>query len=187
MTDLTPASDSPIGVLDPPARLDAPGGTDERRLRPHRPGRRAPGAGGSALRAGQGERRGLVRPALLMLLNGHGRPLSWDLGASGWGNTFYSAAVQAGTKSWKAFFFGSSDSSNFITVDKPPTFLWPMEISARIFGLNWWSVLAPQALEGVATVGLVYLSVRRWFRAECRDPRGCRGGAHAGRRSDVPL
>ena len=90
----------------------------------------------------------------------------WDLGASGWANSFYSAAVQAGTKSWKAFFFGSSDSSNFITVDKPPAFLWPMEISARIFGLNSWSLLAPQALEGVATVGLVYLSVRRWFSAQ---------------------
>ena len=33
----------------------------------------------------------------------------WDLGASGWANAFYSAAVQAGTKSWKAFFFGSLD------------------------------------------------------------------------------
>jgi 4-amino-4-deoxy-L-arabinose transferase-like glycosyltransferase len=41
-----------------------------------------------------------------------------------------------------------------------------MEISARIFGLNSWSVLAPQAIEGVATVGLVYLSVRRWFSAQ---------------------
>jgi hypothetical protein len=28
--------------------------------------------------------------------------------------------VQAGTRSWKAFFFGSFDSSNFITVDKTP-------------------------------------------------------------------
>ena len=91
---------------------------------------------------------------------------SGDLGASGWANSFYSAAVQAGTKSWKAMFFGSSDSSNFITVDKPPAFLWPMEISARIFGLNSWSMLVPQALEGVATVGLVYLSVRRWFSAQ---------------------
>ncbi len=107
-----------------------------------------------------------VRPALLALLVATAVLYLWDLGASGWGNSFYSAAVQAGTKSWKAIFFGSSDSSNFITVDKPPAFLWPMEISARIFGLNSWSVLAPQALEGVATVGLVYLSVRRWFSAQ---------------------
>ena len=90
----------------------------------------------------------------------------WDLGASGWANSFYSAAVQAGTKSWKALFFGSSDSSNFITVDKPPASLWVMEISARIFGLNSWSILVPQALEGVATVGVVYLTVRRWFSAQ---------------------
>lgn len=55
------------------------------------------------------------------------------------------------------------DSSNFITVDKPAGFLWPMELSARIFGLNAWSLLVPQALEGVATVGVLYATVRRWF------------------------
>jgi 4-amino-4-deoxy-L-arabinose transferase-like glycosyltransferase len=106
-----------------------------------------------------------VRPALLTLLSLTAVLYLWDLGASGYANSFYSAAVQAGTKSWKAFFFGSSDSSNFITVDKPPASLWVMEISGRIFGFNSWSMLVPQALEGVATVGLVYLSVRRWFSA----------------------
>ena len=107
-----------------------------------------------------------VRPALLTLLALTAVLYLWDLGASGWANSFYSAAVQAGTKSWKAFFFGSSDSSNFITVDKPPASLWVMEISARVFGVNSWSLLVPQALEGVATVGLVYLTVRRWFSAQ---------------------
>src|SRR2546429_5794366 len=38
-----------------------------------------------------------------------------------------------------------------------------MEISARLFGFNAWTVLAPQALEGVATVAIVFLAVRRWF------------------------
>jgi 4-amino-4-deoxy-L-arabinose transferase-like glycosyltransferase len=38
-----------------------------------------------------------------------------------------------------------------------------MDISARIFGVNYWSVLVPQALEGVATVGVLYATVRRWF------------------------
>jgi 4-amino-4-deoxy-L-arabinose transferase-like glycosyltransferase len=104
-----------------------------------------------------------VRPALLALLAATAVLYLWDLGASGWANTFYSAAVQAGTKSWEAFFFGSSDSSNFITVDKPPASLWVMELSARVFGLNAWSVLVPQALEGVAAVGLLYATVRRWF------------------------
>ena len=89
----------------------------------------------------------------------------WGLDRNGWANAYYAAAVQAGTKSWKAFFFGSLDSSNFITVDKSPAFLWVMEISARLFGFNQWSVLVPQALEGVATVAIVYVAVRRWFGA----------------------
>ncbi len=104
-----------------------------------------------------------VRPALLFLLIATGALYLWDLGASGWANSFYSAAVQAGTKSWKAFFFGSFDSSNFITVDKSPAALWVMELSARIFGVNSWSILVPNALEGVATVGVLYATVRRWF------------------------
>ncbi len=104
-----------------------------------------------------------VRPSLIALLVSTAVAYVWALGDSGWANSFYSAAVQAGTKSWKAFFFGSSDASNFITVDKPPASLWVMEISARIFGVNSWSILVPQALEGVATVGVLYATVRRWF------------------------
>ena len=87
----------------------------------------------------------------------------WDLGASGSANSFYAAAVQAATKSWKAFFFGSLDSSNFITVDKPPASLWVMALSGRVFGFSSWSMLIPQALEGVAAVALLYAAVRRWF------------------------
>jgi 4-amino-4-deoxy-L-arabinose transferase-like glycosyltransferase len=104
-----------------------------------------------------------ARPGLLALLGATAALYLWDLSAQGWANAFYSAAVQAGTKSWKAFFFGSFDSSNFISVDKPPASLWIMELSARMFGLNSWSILVPQALEGVAAVGLVYATVRRWF------------------------
>jgi 4-amino-4-deoxy-L-arabinose transferase-like glycosyltransferase len=112
---------------------------------------------------GRAEDPAWVRPALITLLIGTGVLYLWGLGQSGWANSFYSAAVQAGTKSWKAFFFGSSDASNFITVDKPPASLWVMELSARVFGVNSWSILVPQALEGVATVGVVYACVRRWF------------------------
>ena len=104
-----------------------------------------------------------VRPALLALLTATAVLYLWGLSASGWGNAFYSASVQAGTKSWKAFFYGSSDASNFITVDKTPASLWPAMLSARVFGLSSWSVLAPQAAEGVLAVGVLYLTVRRWF------------------------
>jgi 4-amino-4-deoxy-L-arabinose transferase-like glycosyltransferase len=102
-----------------------------------------------------------VRPALLGLLAGTALLYLWGLGASGWANSFYAAAVQAGSHSWKAMLFGSSDASSFITVDKPPASLWVMDVSARVFGLSSWSLLVPQALEGVTSVGLLYLAVRR--------------------------
>jgi 4-amino-4-deoxy-L-arabinose transferase-like glycosyltransferase len=114
-----------------------------------------------------------VRPALLVLLAATAGLYLWGLGASGWANSFYSAAVQAGTKSWKAFFFGSSDAASSITVDKPPAALWVMELSARMFGVNAWSILVPQALEGVAAVGVLYAAVKRWFGA----PAGLLAGA----------
>ncbi len=87
----------------------------------------------------------------------------WGLGASGWANAFYSAAAQAGGTSWKAMFFGSLDGSNAITVDKTPASLWIMDASVRLFGLSSWSILVPEALMGVAAVGVLYATVRRWF------------------------
>ena len=105
------------------------------------------------------------RPALLGLLAVTALLYLWDLAASGWANSFYSAAVQAGSVDWEAFFYGSSDAANSITVDKPPASLWIMALSVRIFGLSSWSILVPEALMGVATVWLVYLIVRRNFSA----------------------
>ncbi|GAB3990326.1 ArnT family glycosyltransferase [Nocardioides marmoraquaticus] len=102
-----------------------------------------------------------ARPALLGLLGATALLYLWGLGASGWGNSFYAAAAQAGSESWKAFFFGSSDAGNAITVDKTPLALWPMALSVRLFGLSSWSILVPQALMGVATVALLHRTVRR--------------------------
>lgn len=104
-----------------------------------------------------------VRPAVIGLLLTTFGLYVWGLSANQWGNDFYSAAVQAGSTSWKAFFFGSSDGGNVITVDKPPASLWPMAFAVRLFGLNSWSIFLPQALMGVGTVGVVYAAVRRWF------------------------
>ena len=103
-----------------------------------------------------------VRPALLGLLAATAVTYLWNLGASGWANSFYAAAVQAGTQSPKAWLFGALDAPGLITVDKPPASLWVMALSGRIFGFSSWSMLAPQALMGVAAVGLLYLTVRRW-------------------------
>ncbi|MBP0458165.1 glycosyltransferase family 39 protein, partial [Streptomyces montanisoli] len=106
-----------------------------------------------------------VRPALLALLLLTAVLELWNLGASGYANSFYSAAAQAGSSSWKAFLFGSSDAGNSITVDKPPAALWPMALSVRLFGLGSWQILVPQALMGVGTVAVLYAAVRRRFDA----------------------
>ncbi|MFD6437150.1 glycosyltransferase family 39 protein [Streptomyces venezuelae] len=106
-----------------------------------------------------------ARPALFALLLATAGLYLWNLSASGYANSFYSAAVQAGSQSWKALFFGSLDAGNAITVDKPPASLWPMALSVRLFGLNSWAVLVPQVVMGVATVGVLYAAVRRRFSA----------------------
>ncbi|GAA1435194.1 hypothetical protein GCM10009601_60770 [Streptomyces thermospinosisporus] len=104
-----------------------------------------------------------ARPALLALLLTTGLLYLHNLSASGYANSFYSAAVQAGSQSWKAFFFGSLDAAGAITVDKPPAALWPMALSVRLFGLNSWAILVPEVLMGVATVAVVHAAVRRRF------------------------
>lgn len=106
------------------------------------------------------------RPALAGLLIVTAVLYLWGLSASGWANSFYSAAVQAGSESWTAFLYGASDAAGSITVDKPPASLWVMALSVRLFGLSSWSILVPQALMGVATVGVLYASVRRAFSAQ---------------------
>ncbi|WP_214110348.1 glycosyltransferase family 39 protein [Acrocarpospora catenulata] len=102
-----------------------------------------------------------ARPALWGVLGLAAVLYTWALGAGGYANAYYSAAVLSGTRSWHAFFFGALDAGSFITVDKPPFALWVMGLSARIFGFGTWSLLLPQAVAGVATVGLVHSAVRR--------------------------
>ncbi|MEU6936338.1 glycosyltransferase family 39 protein [Streptomyces rubiginosohelvolus] len=104
-----------------------------------------------------------ARPALYGLLLAVGLAYFSNLSASGYANSFYSAAVQAGSQSWKALFFGSLDSANAITVDKPPAALWPMALSVRLFGLNSWAILTPQVLMALATAAVLNSAVRRRF------------------------
>jgi 4-amino-4-deoxy-L-arabinose transferase-like glycosyltransferase len=101
------------------------------------------------------------RPLVGLLLAGTAVLYLWNLTASGWANSYYAAATQAATQSWQAWLFGSLDSGNAITVDKPPASLWLSGLFGRVFGFSSWSVLAPQALCGVAAVGLLYLAVKR--------------------------
>ena len=102
-----------------------------------------------------------ARPLLLALLLVTAVAYCWDLSISGYANDFYAAAVKSAGESWKAWLFGSLDSSNSITVDKPPASLWVMGLSARIFGFSSFSMLLPQALMGVGTVSLLSAAVKR--------------------------
>jgi 4-amino-4-deoxy-L-arabinose transferase-like glycosyltransferase len=102
-----------------------------------------------------------VRPSAALMLVLTAALYLWNLQATGYANSFYAAAIQAGTKDWTALLFGSLDAGNAITVDKPPAALWIPALSGRIFGFSALSMLVPQALMGVAAVGLLYLAVKR--------------------------
>ena len=105
----------------------------------------------------------VARPELWVLLVVASVLYLWALSRNGWANTYYSAAVRSMSTSWHAFLYGSFDTSGLMTVDKPPLALWVQALSVRAFGFSSWSVLVPQALMGVATVGLLYDLVRRRF------------------------
>lgn len=104
----------------------------------------------------------------------------WELSASGYGNTYYAAAAQAGAQSWRAWFFGALDAQGFITVDKPPAALWLTGLSVRLFGMSPWAVLAPQAVVGVAAVATLYATVRRTMDDTVRRTMNGTLGACAG-------
>lgn len=88
-----------------------------------------------------------------------------NLTVSGYANVYYSGAAWAASQSWSAWFMGSVDPANFITIDKPPLATMVMGMSVRLFGLSSASILLPQALMGVGTVALTMAVVRRTFGA----------------------
>lgn len=100
---------------------------------------------------------GVAVVALSLTLN------TWSLSMAGYGNTYYASAVRSMTASWKNFFFGAFDPGGFITVDKPPVFLWVGALSVRMFGYSTWSLILPSSIAGAASVGLLWLIVRRHF------------------------
>ncbi|MCX4400580.1 glycosyltransferase family 39 protein [Streptomyces sp. NBC_01764] len=87
---------------------------------------------------------------------------SWNLSGSGL-NSFYSSAIYSGTQSWKAWFFGSLDAGNFLTVDKPPLALMVMGLSCRIFGFGTWQMMLPMIVAALGTIWILHSSVKRVF------------------------
>ncbi|MFC8147567.1 ArnT family glycosyltransferase [Streptomyces paradoxus] len=101
-------------------------------------------------------------PVLLAILALAAVLYSWNLSGAGL-NSFYSAAVLSGTESWKAWFFGSLDAGNFLTVDKPPLALMVMGLSCRVFGYGTWQMMAPMIVAALATIWILHSSVKRVF------------------------
>ncbi|MFD5267580.1 ArnT family glycosyltransferase [Streptomyces sp. NPDC058335] len=99
-------------------------------------------------------------PALLAILVLAAVLYGWNLSGSGL-NSFYSAAVLSGTQSWKAWFFGSLDAGNFLTVDKPPFALMVMGLSCRVFGFGTWQMMLPLILTALGTIWILHSSVKR--------------------------
>ena len=110
---------------------------------------------------GDPERPRWVTLGVVALLSATAVLYLWGLGSAGWANQYYAAAAQAGTQNLTAWLFGSLDPGNAITVDKPPAALWVMALSGRLFGFTPFTMLLPQALMGVASVGVLYAAVRR--------------------------
>ncbi|MFF4806120.1 glycosyltransferase family 39 protein [Streptomyces sp. NPDC001351] len=102
-----------------------------------------------------------ARPALLVITMLAAALYAWGIDHSQY-HTFYANAARSMTENWKAFFYGSFDPGNTITLDKLPGFLWPQAISARIFGFHPWALTLPQVMEGVASLLVLHRVVHRW-------------------------
>ncbi|MET7979700.1 glycosyltransferase family 39 protein [Streptomyces mirabilis] len=101
-------------------------------------------------------------PALIAIMALATVLYSWNLSGSGL-NSFYSSAIYSGTQSWKAWFFGSLDAGNFLTVDKPPLALMVMGLSCRIFGFGTWQMMLPMVVAALGTIWILHSSVKRVF------------------------
>ncbi|MEY9835308.1 ArnT family glycosyltransferase [Streptacidiphilus sp. EB103A] len=101
------------------------------------------------------------RPALLVITALAALLYGWDIGDSRY-HAFYADAVRSMSMSWKAFFYGSFDPSSSVTLDKLPGYLWPQALTVRLLGFHTWTLLLPQAVEGVLSVLVLHRAVRRW-------------------------
>lgn len=101
-------------------------------------------------------------PALLAIMLLAAVLYTWNLSGQSL-NSFYSAAIYSGTQNWKAWFFGSLDAGNFLTVDKPPFANMVMSLSCRILGFGTWQMMLPQVAAGLGAIWILHSSVKRSF------------------------
>src|SRR5580704_4936010 len=78
---------------------------------------------------------------------------------------FYDAAVRSMEMSWHNFFFGAYEPGGSVSIDKPPIDLWLQVISVKALGFSSTTLKLPEALAGIASVPLLYVTVRRIWSA----------------------
>ena len=109
----------------------------------------------------------------------------YGIDQNGFGSTYYATTVRSmSTRTWHNWFFASFDPGGLVTVDKPPLGFWIQAISVRLFGFHGVSLILPQAIAGVLSVGVLYCIVRQAFgrarrslvlwRLRCRRSMWCR-------------
>ena len=87
--------------------------------------------------------------------------LLYGIDAAGNLEIFYAAADRSMALSWHNFFFAAFDPAATITIDKLPGALWPQALSVRMFGPHPWAVVAPQVIEGIAAVLVMFRVMTR--------------------------
>ena len=100
-----------------------------------------------------------ARPGLLVVTALAALSYCWRTGSTI--EIYYAAAVRSMASSWHDFVFGAFDPAATVSVDKLPGALWVQALSVRVFGFHAWSLLVPQAVEGAATVLVLFHVVRR--------------------------
>ncbi len=103
--------------------------------------------------------------ALVVVLVVAAFPRLWRTPEDVFGTEYYSAGVRSMLGSWHAFFFNAFDPAGFVSLDKPPLAFWFQAASAGLFGFSPFALALPQLIEGLASVALLYVIVRRSFGA----------------------
>jgi 4-amino-4-deoxy-L-arabinose transferase-like glycosyltransferase len=100
------------------------------------------------------------RPALWLIAGLAGLSYAWALSQDPL-EPYYEAAVRSMSMSWHNFIYGAFDPAGTVTLDKLPGAFWVQALAVRAFGFHTWVIVAPQAIEGVLTVLVLYRAVQR--------------------------
>ena len=110
--------------------------------------------------ARRGDMAWRLRSAVLVVAALAGLSYAWALAADPL-EPYYAAAVRSMSMSWHNFIYGAFDPAGTITLDKLPGAFWIQALAVRAFGVHSWVIVAPQAVEGVLTVLVLYRAVQR--------------------------